>query len=78
MAEVTHAMISYGASTVYTKKGTNIENDLKKLDVSSVRATTAAADGIGYGICVTLNLEFEADDDENQEVAFQSVGMSFS
>ena len=78
MANVTHVAIYYGRSEVYTNKGTKSENDLKSLDISKMSASTVKDGDIGYGICVTLEIKFEADDDQNQSVAFSSVGMLFS
>ena len=80
MANVTNVNIYYGASEVFTKNGTStkLENDLNTLDISSISASTVPSDGIGYGICVTLEITFEQDDDENQSVTFTTVGMSLS
>ena len=78
MANVTHVNIYYGASEVFTKSGTKLENDLKTLDVSTVSASAVPSGSIGYGICVTLEITFEADDDQDQSVQFTSVGMLFS
>ena len=77
MADVTNVDINYGASLVYTA-GAKAENDLKSLDVSTISATSAKDDGIGWGICVTLEITFKADDRQNQAVSFSTVGMSFS